>query len=77
MLCRVVMTLGALTIAGAPFAVMFAIIEDKRVAWSIVQAVTQAAIGFAMFVAAWWGHRFAWSNAFPRRGKGPERASAG
>ncbi len=60
--CWLVMALGAMTIAAAPFLVVLPVIKGEPV----VLATIQAAIWLAILISAWWGHRFAWSNAFPR-----------
>jgi hypothetical protein len=64
--CQVAISLGALWIAAAWMKVVLAGIRGQSVAWVIVFAAIQSLLGAAVVVAAWWGHRHAWSHAFPR-----------
>jgi hypothetical protein len=55
-----------MSIAGALVRVVVSGVRGQGLTLAIVTALVQLAIGIAIMLAAWWGHRYAWAHASPR-----------
>ncbi|MFM9995221.1 MAG: hypothetical protein ACKVU4_05410 [Phycisphaerales bacterium] len=64
-ICRVVIAVGAILIAGALVQIGIAGVQGEGLARTCVAALVWAALGTGIVLVGGWGHRYAWAHAFP------------